>query len=467
MGGALKFINRDRELAFLNRRWEEKSSELVIIYGKRRVGKTELIKEFIKDKPAVYFLGDRRTSGEQLRELSGLMAGHFNDGFLEKRGFSEWLDVFRYLNGKKKERFVFAVDEYPYMVEADRTVSSLFQKGWDEYLKDSGIFLILCGSSISMMESETLTYKAPLFGRRTGQVLVRPMTFRESRGFFPGKNFREFMSLYAVAGGSPAYLLQMSPELPFKENISRKVFSNTGYLYNEVEFILKEELREPKNYLAVLRAVSTGKRKFGEISNDTGLAKNVLTKYLQTLERLHVLNRELPATETNPLKSKKGLYALTDNFFRFWFRYVYPYKSRLEMGRLDEALGEVSKTFRSLEAEVYEEVCRELAWELYGRIFKFDSVGRWWDREQEIDIAAVNRKEKKILFGEVKWSRKPVGVNILKSLREKAGFVDWEKGEREEFFILFSRSGFTEGMLKAAKEQGVFLVEEDRLIHPA
>jgi len=188
----MKFINRETELNFLNDKWAKKNPHFIVIYGKRRVGKTELIKQFIKEKPAVYFLADKRTSLEQLRELGRIMGTYFKDSLLEKQGFEEWLDVFRFLKERDGNHFVFVVDEYPYLVEIDKAISSLFQKGWDEYLKDSKIFLILSGSSISMMESEVLIYKSPLYGRRTGQILLKPLSFKKVGNFFLTKILRNF-----------------------------------------------------------------------------------------------------------------------------------------------------------------------------------------------------------------------------------------------------------------------------------
>jgi len=399
-----------------------------------------------------------------LKELGGLFGECFKDTMLEKHGFSEWLDVFKYLEEKVKERFVFVIDEYPYLVEVDKSISTIFQKGWDEHLKNKNIFLILSGSSISMMESETLTYKAPLFGRRTGQILVKPMLCKESRNFFPDKNFDEFISIFTLTGGMPAYLLEMDSKKTLKENIKDRIFLRTEFLHNEVEFILKEEFREPKNYLSILKAISYGKRKFSEIINETGLEKNVLTKYLTVLEKLQIIEKEVPVTEKNPLKSRKGLYQISDNFFRFWFQYIFPYKSDLEIGRYDEVLRKVEESYNNLESFVYERVCKELVNEFKEKLFNFERVGRWWEKEREIDIVALNKETKEILFGEVKWSEKPVGTNIFTELKEKAEYVDWLKGTRKEYYILFSKSGFTDDMLKLAKQERVYLVNKNELI---
>ena len=459
----MKFINRNKELADLEKRWNDKNAEFFIIYGKRRVGKTELIKQFIKGKSAVYFLADKRTTKEQLQELGALFGNYFKDTLLKQNGFASWLDVFVFLKERVKEPFVFAVDEYPYLTEVDKSITSVFQKGWDEYLKDSKVYLILSGSSVAMMESETLNYKSPLYGRRTGQLLIKPMDFNDSWKFFPKSKFDDFMQFYTVLGGTPAYLQRFDEKESLKDNIISKIFSRTEYLHNEIEFILKEELREPKNYLSILKAISFGKHKFGEIVNDTGLEKNIMNKYLQTLNQLQLIEKEVPVTEKKPEKSRKGLYKITDNFFRFWFQYVFPFKSELEIERYKEVLKSFDNSFFYLESLVYENVCKDLMWNLQDELFEFNRVGRWWNNNEEIDIVAFNSETKDIIFGECKWSKKPIGINIYESLKKKAAQVEWNEKERKDHFILFSKSGFTPDLEKLAKKEGIYLVHEHKM----
>ncbi len=460
----MAFINREKELKSLNDMWKQQQAHFMVIYGKRRVGKTELIKQFIKNKPGIYFLADKRSNREQLRELGKIFGDYFKDSRLAKQGFSEWLDVFSFLNEKTDKPFIFSVDEYPYLVETDKSISSVFQKGWDEYLKDTRVFLILSGSSISMMESEALIYKAPLFGRRTGQYFLKPMSFSESRQFFPKMKFEDFVRIFSVAGGMPAYILQFNRALSLEKNIKQNIINRTNYLYNEVEFILKEELREPKNYLSILKAIAWGKAKFGEIVNETGLQKNVLNKYLDTLARLHLIEKEVPVTESKPHKTRKGIYKITDNFFRFWFYYIFPYKSNLEMGNIDEVMKAIEESFMNIEAVIYEQICQELLWQLKTKIFPFERIGRWWEKEHEIDLVGINDRSKEIVFGEVKWSKNQIGINIYEELKNKARFVQWHLGDRKEYYILFNKKGFTRELKALAKKEGIFLVEKDKLI---
>lgn len=463
----MKFINRKAELNALEKKWMENEPQLFIVYGKRRVGKTELIKQFIKNKPAIYFLADRRTTIEQLKELGRIIGEYFKDNSLIKKGFSDWIEVFSYLKNKTTKKLIFAIDEYPYLVESDGATSSLFQKGWDEYLKDSKICVILSGSSIAMMESEALIHKSPLYGRRTGQSLIKPLKFNESWEFFPKKNFDDFLSIYTITGGMPAYLMRFNAELPLKKNIELKIFDKTSFLHNEVEFTLKDELREPKNYLSILKAIALGKRKFGEISNYTGLQKNVLNKYLSTLANLQLLDKEYPAMEDNPDKSRKGLYRIADNFFIFWFQYIFQYRSYLEIENFDfvfkKMLGE-SSGFKALEAAAYEKVCQEILSGFGENIFAFERIGRWWENEKEIDIVGLNNETGEIIFGECKWSEKPIGTNIYEDLLKKAADVQWNRGKRKEYFILFSKSGFTKGMMAVARRDKVFLVHKNKIV---
>jgi AAA+ ATPase superfamily predicted ATPase len=472
----MPFINREQELKVLNEKWQYNIAQFFIIYGKRRVGKTELIKQFIKDKPAIYFLADKRTTADQLRELGQIVGSYFKDEILIKNGFGDWIEAFSYLKTKTTtEPLVLAIDEYPYLTENDKFTSSLFQKGWDEYLKNTKIFLILSGSSIAMMESETLNQSAPLFGRRTGQILVDPLNFSQSRKFFPEKSFSDFLNIYTITGGMPAYLKQFVDGGELSEEIKKKIFTKTAFLYNEVEFTLKEELRETKNYLAILRAIALGKRKLSEIVNEVGLDKATANKYISVLINLRLVEREVPITEDKPDKSRRGLYKISDNFFVFWFQYIFPYKSYLEMDNYDYVLEKmfsslkyddnVNSGFKLITAQVYERVAVELLKTWQNKIFSFERVGRYWDSDQEIDVVGLSSSENKIIFGECKWSEKPVGINIYEELKQKAAKVEWNRDDRKEYYILFSKSGFTEEMIKIAKNDGVFLVEKDGLVN--
>jgi hypothetical protein len=452
----MEFINREYELGVLNSAYAEDTSQFIVLYGKRRVGKTTLVKEFARNLKHIYFLADKATEKDQLQAISERVGLLYGDEFLLSRGFGTWQEVFRYL--KPKERVVLVIDEFPYLIEANRAIPSIFQKGWDEELKDSRVYLILLGSSIGMMETEVLGYRSPLFGRRTGQMLVSQLDFRHARKFFPDKSDEEFMYMYAMLGGTPAYLLKFDAGADLWTNVRNRMLTPEAYLYSEPEFILREELREPRNYFAILRAISMGKTRSGEIINETGFEKNIVGKYLSVLTGLKIIRREVPVTETSFEKSKKGIYVIDDNFFRFWFGFVFPNKSFIEERELDYLVEKKIKPrldqFTSL---TFETVCRSFVkqGELGG--LKFNQVGRWWTKDAEIDIVGLNEDVNSILFAEVKWSINPVGIDILVDLKRKATLVKWGKEGRSEKFALFSRSGFTNKMQQVAEQEGVSL----------
>lgn len=455
----MRFVDRKAELESLGRFYKEERFQFIPIYGRRRVGKTRLVQEFMKDKPAIYFLADSVAEQEQLKNLGREVGGFFNDTILVDSGFKDWYQFFEYLKKNAKGRLLFIIDEFPYLVNANKAISSIFQKGIDQYLKGTEVFIILMGSSIGMMEREVLFYKAPLYGRRTGAMEVREMEFASLKEFFPKKNNEELVSIYGVTGAVPAYLEKINPEKDIFHNIEELILDKGTFLYNEVEYLLREELREPRNYFVILRSIAQGKRKLSEIINDTGFEKSLLSRYIEILRGLRFVEKEVPVTEKYPEKSKLGLYKIHDRFFEFWFKYVFPNRGRVEIGRSKEVLRTIRETFDQHLSYVFEDVCKERCLELMreDRI-SFTSIGRWWHRNEEIDIVALDEEKREIYFGEAKWSKKPVGTDILEDLRRKAPLAEWNSGKRKERFMLFSRSGFTDALIKKARKEDVLLI---------
>lgn len=459
----MEFIDREKELAFLEEKWRERGAQLIILWGKRRVGKTELVKRFIKDKPHVYFLSESTSEFEQLKRFSFAIGQFFKESLLETRGFGEWEESFKYIK-EKNQRFVLVIDEFPYLIQSNPAISSLFQKAWDEYWSKSNLYLILLGSSMAMMETEVLGYKAPLYGRRTGQWKIDPMTFESAGRFRKGKDFEDRLLHFSVAGGVPAYWVLFSQEKDFLKNLRDHVLRKGQMLYDEVEFILREELREPRYYFSLLQAISQGKQKLSEIVNATGIPQSMANKYLGVLSDLRIVVREIPITEERALKSKKGLYQITDEFFRFWFRFIYPMRAEIEMDRTENVLNHIKKGMPQYLSSIYEKVAIETLWNHTDKLFPFTSIGRWWDKNEEIDIVGLNKDLNSILFGEVKWSEKLVGTNVFEELKRKAQKLHWGEEGRKEFFCLFSKKGVTETMVKRAKEERVLLFKENILL---
>lgn len=459
------FINRERELAFLETVWSQKAPQLVVLWGKRRVGKTELIKQFMSGKPHIYFLGESTSEPQQIRHFSEALAAFFKDPLLETRGFAGWEEALRYL-AARKEKILLAIDEFPYLIESSRAIPSLFQKAWDEHLSKSPLHLILLGSSISMMEEDVLGLRSPLFGRRTGQWRVDPLSFVSAALFRKNRSFEDRFSHYAVAGGVPAYWLQFDNKAGFWENVRHRILTKGQPLYEEVEFILREELREPRYYFALLQAIAQGKRKLAEIVNATGIPQPSANKYLGVLGDLKIVEREVPVTEKAPAKSKRGYYRMVDEFFRFWFRYVFPYRADLELGNVDSVLGRIRASWPDHLGSVYETVAREAIWDHRDRLFPFTAAGRWWNKGEEIDIVAVHPESDSILFGEAKWTARPLGIDILDKLKEKAKSVVWGTAKRKEVYALFSKAGFTDALLKMSEKGEVILFKQGSALGP-
>ncbi len=459
----MKFIDRERELSFLESKYGEGRSQFIILWGKRRVGKTELVKQFVRNKAHIYFLSESTSEQEQLSRFSKAIGQFFDETLLETRGFSSWKESFQYVKAKDK-RFVLAIDEFPYLILSNPAITSIFPRAWDEYWHNSRVFLIILGSSMAMMENEVLGYRSPLYGRRTGQWKLDPMSYSSVSDFRRSRSFEDKLSHYSVAGGIPAYWLQFNSKFDFWKNVERNVLQKGQMLYDEVEFILREELREPRYYFALLQAISMGKRKLSEIVNATGLRQPVANKYLGVLSDLRVVERELPVTVDKPLKSKKGLYRITEEFFEFWFKFVFTGRSELEMGKTKIVLDRIRQRFTQHLSFVYEKVAKEVIWNHSESYFPITKIGKWWDKNEEIDLVAINPEVNSVLFGEIKYSNKPVGINIYAALKEKARKVKWGNEYRSQHFCLFSKSGFTEAMIKQAKSEGVTLFNQDKII---
>jgi uncharacterized protein len=460
----MKFVDRKEELQRLEGLYLEEEFHFIPVYGRRRIGKTRLIAEFIKGKPAIFYMADSVAEVEQLRNLARTVGEFFDDPFLVESGFKDWYQFFEYMRRNVKRRMVLIIDEFPHLVHSNKAISSIFQKGIDQYLKETPLFLILMGSSVGMMEREVLFQKAPLYGRRTGELELGEMSFNTLKECFSAKKLDELVAIYGVMGAVPAYLEKLDPAKSIFENIEELVLTKGTFLYSEVEYLLREELREPRNYFVILRAISQGKRKLSEIINDTGFEKSFVSKYLEILRTLRLVEKEVPITEKYPEKSKSGLYRLHDRFIEFWFKFVFPNRSKLEIGRSGEVLRTIKADFDRHLSFAFEYICREYCLDLAanGNI-RFSSIGRWWLRNEEIDIVALDEERAEIYLGEVKWSRKPVGIDILERLREKAQLVEWKgsplKGKiRQVHYMLFSRSGFTDALLARARDESVLLI---------
>jgi AAA+ ATPase superfamily predicted ATPase len=454
----MKFINRKKEMQTLEKEFSKENS-FTVIYGRRRTGKTTLIKEFIKNKNAFYFFADKQNEKIQIERFKYQMSDHFNDEFLQNIELKNWDGIFDYLISKSssQEKLVLVIDEFQYLCMVNKEFSSIFQRIYDEKLRDSNIMLILCGSLISMMYSQVLAYDSPLYGRRTSQIRLKPIEFEYYNEFFENKNQREIIEYYSVTGGIPKYIQEFNKEESILWNIENNIFNNNNFLYSEPKFLLQEEISDLSRYFSILQAISNGDTKMSAIASRLSLNSSSLTPYISKLIELDILEREIPVTE-NINNSKKTLYYIKDNYLAFWFNYVYPYQSYLEIDNLRFPMEKLKSNFNLWISKAYERLCLDSILKDEKIPFPLMKTGRWWDKNDEIDVVGLG--EDKIIFGECKWSEKHVGLNVLYQLKEKSKKVKWKNGIREEFFILYSKSGFSDDLIKLAKEDSKIILND-------
>ena len=455
------FVNRVAELDLLEKRFASGKAEFFVLYGRRRVGKTELLARFCEGKRSIFFVSDLGSEISLRSALSSTVnAILFGPGQMQAV-YSTWADLLQALaQASQKERLVVVLDEFPYLVSAHPPLASILQRVWDQVLKNSQVMLILCGSYIGMMEETVLGYHAPLYGRRTGQYLLEPFQFQDARLFFPGYSFEDQVRAYVIYGGTPAYLHTLQPDVSLAQNIQEGILTRGSFLYDEVRFVLQQELREPRNYFAILQAIASGKTRLNEIKQATGIEG--ATAYLDTLQQLHLVERRVPVTETQPHKSRRGIYRLRDPYLRFWFRYVHPNRSQLERGGaqiiLDTLVLPQLDLFTGLG---FEEICRQFLWSLglSGSLpFTPVNIGNWWNAHEEIDLVVLG--EHAAMLVECKWGSRPVGSDILANLERKARVIQPELENRQARFALCSRCGFTPQLInEVSQRQDVLLFD--------
>ncbi len=461
-----RFIDREQEMETLQSEYERKGSSLVILYGRRRTGKTTLISEFIKDKNALFFLASEESEAQNRNAFKEKAADFIGSSLLHEASISTWDAIFTAIMDHPFEsKPIIVIDEFQYIGKSNPAFPSVFQRIWEEQLKNQSVMVILCGSLISMMESQTLAYHSPLYGRRTAQIRLGQIPFRYYGEFFPCRTRKELIEMYAITGGVPKYAEVFSEIKDIYRAIQRNVLNRSSYLYDEPHFLLQQEVSEIGSYFSVIRAIAAGNHKLAAISSALEVKATSLTKYLKTLIDLDILEREVPVTEENPEKSKRGLYRIKDNYIRFWFAFIYPNMSFVESGNSRIVLDKIRKGLvTSHTAFVYEDVCREKMWALNADDtwpFHFSKIGRYWDADTEIDIAALDPDGKNLILGECKYWQEPVGVNILHELERKAEQVSWNKDLRQTWFVLFSMGGFTDELKQLAEcRTDLFLIDD-------
>ena len=462
-----QFIDRELEMETLQNEYERDGSAMVVLYGRRRVGKTTLISEFIKDKKALFFLASEEAESQNRNAFKEKVAEFIDSDLLRSADIKNWDVLFKAIMDTPFEnKPVIVLDEFQYLGKSNPAFPSIFQRIWEEILKDKPVMVILCGSLISMMESQTLAYGSPLYGRRTAQIRLKQIPFGYYHEFFPNKSRKELIEMYAVTGGVPKYIELFSESKDIYSAIQKCVLNRSGYLYDEPHFLLQQEVSEVGSYFSIIKAIAAGNSKLSAISSILEIKSTSLTKYLKTLIDLDILEREVPITEENPEKSKKGLYKIKDNYLRFWFAFVYPNMSFIESGHSRIVMNKIKNSLvKNHIAFVYEAVCKERMWDLNAESawpFNFTKIGRYWDSKDEVDIVALDQEGKNLILGECKYWTDPVGVSVLRDLEAKTDSVTWERDKRKVWYVLFSASGFTDELKALAESRDDLLLCDEQ-----
>ena len=438
------FIGREKELEWLEGEYKTKIPSFVVLYGRRRIGKTSLVAKFLKERNSLYYLADESPPKEQLTEFSRGISRWYGSAVR----FDSWYNAFEFLSKvKKRKKLAIAIDEFPYLLSSDGAIISKFQKIWDELLSKQNVMLILLGSSVSVMENEVLAKKSPLYGRRTSQIELKPFSISGLMTFF-GKDMENALLKYGISDGIPAYAEKIK-RTKFPECLN-EVLSPNKFLYGEASFLLKSEFRETPVYREILYAIANGRNMFGEIAQFSEVSGQKLPQYLKNLASARLIKKDFPVTSKKEFRGAR--YVIEDNYFNFWFRFVRPNKESIEYGRSKEVFDAVVKDYNHYMGRIFEKAILLMVDKFIP--FNFTNAGRWWHKNEEIDVVTFDRNTRKILFAECKWSEKVDAENVLRELRRKAKLVDWHKEKREEYYAVFAKS-----FKKKIKEENVLLFD--------
>lgn len=450
------FVGREKELKELEKQYQSDHFAFSVIYGRRRVGKTTLIKEFCKSHSYIYMMALESSMQENLQSLSKAVLQVVNPQ-AEGLSFNSFEQLFSYLsNYIEKERMILVIDEFPYLARSYPTISSLLQKFIDHEWQNSKLFLILCGSSMSFMENQVLGYQSPLYGRRTSQIKVQPFTYIEAARMFPNFNAEEQAILFSFTGGIPEYLARIQSNMSIEENIKELFLSTTSRLYEEPANLMKQELRDPATYNAIIEVIANGASRLNEIATKTHMDSGACSNYIQSLIALGILQKEKPVNEAS---GKKTIYRVRDQMFRFWYTFIYPNISLIELGLQGQIYEKyIQNQLSTYMGYAFEDICRQYMQECLkkNQISFFQHIGRWWGnhprlkRQEEIDILAIGNT---YILGECKWRESLVDVDVIRDLLAQGEmFANVDK----EYYV-FAKRGFSEQAKQYAQEHQVQL----------
>lgn len=453
------FVGRHQELEQLNQAYQENDFQFTVIYGRRRIGKTSLINEFLKDKKSIYYVALEENAEDNLKRFSDAISIFKNTDQGGKEKFANFEECFKEITHlAQKQRVILVIDEFPYLAKAYPTISSMLQSYIDHEFKETNLFLILCGSSMSFMERQVLGYQSPLYGRRTLALKLEPFKLSEAHEMLPKLSKEDAFIINTVCGGVPQYLSYMSDSMSVADNIKKNFLSKSGRLFDEPNNLLQQELRDPTNYNSIINAIALGASKHSKIAQSAHLQTGPLTTYLNNLIDLGIVEKKLPVTEQKKSKSKNIVYRICDGMFRFWYTFVGKQTDLIERGLTDLAWVKVQKGLSDFMGPEFEKYSQDFMWsqDMNEKIVPnpFIHLGNWWGTDKrthqqvELDIVGFSDDERDGYFGECKWKNEPISRSVLEKLITNSEIFKYPL----KHYYLFSKSGFTDSCQELAKK---------------
>lgn len=455
------FIGREKELAILEELYMSSSFEFLVLYGRRRVGKTSLLVEFMKKHKVIFFSAQEKNNALNLQDFSKCVQTYF-DG-MSFASFADWEQAFNYVSQKaQNEKTVLIIDEFPFIASEYPAIKSILQHTIDHVWSKKNIMLVLCGSSISFMENEIMGYKSPLYGRSTMQLELKAFDYLESSLFFPDYSLEDRLLTYGILGGIPCYLASFDNNRPLKWNIARNILRTGAFLQNEPQLLLKMELREPNVYNSIFEAIASGASRLNDISMKIHEESYKCSKYIDTLRNLKLIEKLTPCGESE--SSKKSLYAIKDNFYSFWYHFVFANKTYYELLGEEASAEQIMQGMSDYMGKIFEQICMQyMLRQARAGLLPFvpKDIGRWWGNnpkkrsQDDMDILCLNYDGTAAIFCECKFRNEPFD---MKQYNDLFAAADIFKKPKERYYYIFSKGGFNASVLEQAAKDEVKLV---------
>lgn len=462
------FIGREKELTLLNDLYKSEKFEFLVLYGRRRVGKTSLLKEFSDKHSGVFFSAQEKNDFLNLIDFSHCVLSHFKDDYLGE--FKTWEVAFEYISKRcVDEKLVLIIDEFPFIAGENPSIKSMLQHIIDHVWKDKNLLLILCGSSVSFMENAVMGYKSPLYGRATAQLELLPFDYLDSAKFFPNYSNEDKLLAYGILGGIPCYLQTFDDKQPIVKNIEMQILRTGAFLKEEPQLLLKMELREPALYNSIFEAIASGASRMNDIAQKVQEESFKCSKYMNTLRNIKLITKRVPCGEKE--SSRKTIYQIADNFYSFWYHFIFSNKSYYEIIGENDAAREIMlpENISRYMGEVFETICCEyMLRQAKERKLPFIpfQIGKWWGNnparrtEDDIDILLTDKKQEKLILCECKYKKESFGKEEYEIMKSRASIFP---NAKEAYFYVFSKSGFTAWVMEEAKKDEVKLLGVEEL----